>query len=275
VPQWWGLWGFEGPFREHPIGIFVLPALLAKAGYPAEQAAYAVGAVLSVVAVLMIKSVASPFVRDHERSALVWVALLLPIAFTYRIRANQEYPVLVLVLAALYATNRARTAPMWVAGTVAAAVALFLVKGIFVVFVPIVCALWLVVVRRADDGGHRTAWLGIAAAAVAVALAALAYEALYRRAAGESFFAYYIAERLGSNTGLAAASLPSGFDKLANVLWHGARVVWFAIPGSLVLIALAAKRDSWSRRFDRALAFCLLAAAVYVFTMSLGSNRAD
>ena len=27
APEWWGQWDFTGPFREHPIGIFVLPAL--------------------------------------------------------------------------------------------------------------------------------------------------------------------------------------------------------------------------------------------------------
>src|SRR6185436_2236794 len=48
APDWGGSWGFSGPFREHPIGIFVLPALLARAGYPAEQAAFAVGAVFSM-----------------------------------------------------------------------------------------------------------------------------------------------------------------------------------------------------------------------------------
>jgi 4-amino-4-deoxy-L-arabinose transferase-like glycosyltransferase len=275
VPEWWGLWGFEGPFREHPIGIFVLPALLARAGYPAEQAAYAVGAVCSVLAALMIQRVARPVLREHERSAVVWAAMLLPIAFTYRIRANQEYPVLILLLAAVHATDRARTAPVWIAGTVVATVGLFLVKGIFVVFVPIVCGLWLILVRRGEHGANRMAWLGIGASVVAVALSALGYETLYRQAAGDSFFTYYIQQRLGSNTGLAGESGGSGAARFSNFPWYIARVIWFAIPGSLVLMIFAARRDSWRTRIPPAVTFCVAVAAVYIVAMSLGSNRAD
>ncbi len=30
APQWWGGWNHEGPFREHPFGVFLLPALLTR-----------------------------------------------------------------------------------------------------------------------------------------------------------------------------------------------------------------------------------------------------
>ena len=33
APQWWGAFGLQGLFRDHPAGTFVPPALLAKAGY--------------------------------------------------------------------------------------------------------------------------------------------------------------------------------------------------------------------------------------------------
>jgi hypothetical protein len=48
APEWWGLWDFTGPFREHPIGILVLPALLGRIGYPAPQAAYAVNGIFQI-----------------------------------------------------------------------------------------------------------------------------------------------------------------------------------------------------------------------------------
>ena len=25
APEWWGLWGLTGPYREHPVGMFVVP----------------------------------------------------------------------------------------------------------------------------------------------------------------------------------------------------------------------------------------------------------
>ena len=33
-------WFMTGPYREHPVGLFVPAALLARVGYPADQAAY-------------------------------------------------------------------------------------------------------------------------------------------------------------------------------------------------------------------------------------------
>src|SRR6476646_1968928 len=36
APEWWGLWGFDGLYREHPVGILIPPLILAKLGFPAS-----------------------------------------------------------------------------------------------------------------------------------------------------------------------------------------------------------------------------------------------
>src|SRR5262245_3223163 len=113
APEWAGVWGFQGPFREHPIGIFLLPALLGQLGLPPLQTGYVIGACYSIAAILLIRSVAGLVVGRYESTAVQWVALILPIAFVYRVRASQEYPVLVLLLLAIYATERSRTSAPW------------------------------------------------------------------------------------------------------------------------------------------------------------------
>jgi len=273
APQWWGAWNFEGPFREHPVGILLLPAALASLGFPAEQAAYALGAVASALAIVLLGVLASSVLKPHEAAAVRWAALILPVAFVYRIRANQEYPVLVLMLIALIATEHARRQPLWIVGMVGAAIGLFLVKGIFVIFMPIACALWLLFVpsRESND---RPAWIGIAGSIVAVAVAVWLYERAYVHVAGDSFLRYYIETRLGSNTGLDRGTMPDVLDKVVNVGWYAARLVWFAVPGSLVLLFLAVRRR-WPRREASALHFVLALGAAYVLVMSLGSNRAE
>ena len=62
-----------------------------------------------------IARVTSLVVSRHESIAAQWAALILPAAFIYRIRASQEYPVLVLLLIALYATERSRRSTSWIA----------------------------------------------------------------------------------------------------------------------------------------------------------------
>ncbi len=275
VPQWWGAWDLEGPFREHPVGILVVPALLARLGYPAEQAAYAVGAAMSALAIVLVGDVAARIVRPHEVAAVRWAALLLPVAFVYRIRANQEYPVLVLMLLALLATDRARQRAVWIAGMAAAAVGLFLVKGIFVVFMPIVCALWLLLVPAAASERNRQAWAGIGVSLLVVAITVVLYEWAYRAVAGDSFFEYYIATRLGSNTGLDQGRMPDLMEKVPNLGWYAVRLAWFAVPGSLALVAAAAGGGWRQWRASPGLSFAVATGAAYVAVMSLGSNRAD
>src|SRR5438477_11078818 len=48
APEWWNLWsGFEGPYREHPAGVFLLPAVLGNLGFPAAQGAFLAGVAFS------------------------------------------------------------------------------------------------------------------------------------------------------------------------------------------------------------------------------------
>ncbi len=280
APEWGGSWGFSGPFREHPIGIFVPPALLARWGYPAEQAAFAVGALCSVAVLWMLRRVVAPLVHEHEAVAAQWAALILPIAFVYRVRATQEYPTFLLTLCALYATHRSRRSPVWIAGVVCAVCAVALVKGIFVIFVPVVCSLWILLLPDIDakpdkrTRGNAVAWIGIALAVVIVVAGTWVYELAYQRATGDSFFVYYLRSRVGENAGLTGLSF-SVSTKLYNLVWYIARLLWFGIPGSVVLLLSVRRLATASAAARRAASFALLAAAVYVVAMSIGANKAD
>jgi hypothetical protein len=154
APEWWGFWGLTGPYHEHPVGMFVVPAALARFGYPAGQAAYAVNALYQAASLLLIALIARSVVPRREADALGWIAQLLPIAFVFRIRANQEYAVLAGLLLALYACERARTRAAWVPGMLAGFVAVLLVKGVFAFMVPLTCGLWLLARGRVPRAGQ-------------------------------------------------------------------------------------------------------------------------
>jgi hypothetical protein len=173
APEWWGFWNSEGPYCEHPAGIFILPAALARLGFPPVQAAYAVNALYQaafVLAALIAASVASP--RDAR--ALGWLLQFILVAFVYRIRANHEFALLAAILFAVYSTERARTRTAWTAGMIAGFCAVLLVKGVFAIVVPVTCALWLL--ARADGAGDLRArwkaWAAVAAMPLAGALVA-------------------------------------------------------------------------------------------------------
>jgi len=293
APEWWGGMRSEGPYREHPAGIFLLPAFLGKLGYPPAQAAYAVNAVYQVLTLVLVQRVAAVFVTPVESRALGWMLQLLPIAFTYRIRANHEQAVLLCLLAALWATERARTDARWAALAALGVVGTLLVKGLFVVFVLAWCALWLLIVRRADGaprGADAGAWLGLGGAAALSAGVAAAYEWAYRAVAGVSFLDYYLGAQLGRATE-PRAPWPVVLHKLYNLVWYGARVVWFPFPASLVAAVTAwSRRDAFVAVLRRArpatapqaeararegLVFALGVSLVYLVLFSLSDRKAD
>jgi hypothetical protein len=279
-------WYMSGLFREHPAGLFVPAAALGALGYPASQAAYAMNAVYQVLGIVLLQRLAATLVPGLEARALGWLIQLLPIAFTFRIRANHEAAVLLCLLAALYGTERARRDARYGLLTVAALVGLLLVKGLLAAFGPALCVLWLVARRLTSERGQasdRWPWLGIAAGVAAMGAAAGAWEFLYRQATGEPFWSFYVARQLGvaSATG-AASGLPG---KLYNLAFYLGRLLWFAFPWSVFLVvafwqwrpgsgsaAEAAPPDAGARA---GALFTAAVVAVYVALFSLSDRRAD
>jgi 4-amino-4-deoxy-L-arabinose transferase-like glycosyltransferase len=279
-------WYMSGPFREHPAGYFWPAAALARLGYPPPQAAYALNALYQVLSIVLLQRLASALVRGLEARAVGWVVQLLPIAFTFRIRANHEQAVLLCLAAAVYGIERARRDPRFSLLTAAGLVGLLLVKGVLAAFGPALCALWLLVRRlaspdRASASGR--AWLGLALGVVAMAATALAYEYLYRQAAGEPFWPFYLSRQLG--VAAAAGGGSSLASPLANLVFYLGRVLWFAFPWSLFLLfaawrarrlrpgaagAAAEDRDALAGG-----AFAVSATLLYVGLFSLSARRAD
>ncbi len=281
-------WYMSGLFREHPAGLFVPAAILGALGYPPAQAAYAMNAVYQVLAIALLQRLVATLVPGLEAKALGWLIQLMPIAFTFRVRANHEAALLLCLLLALYGTERARRDPRFAILSAGGLVGLLLVKGILAVFGPALCVLWLLARRLTSDAvrppSDRWAWLGIAGGVLAMAATAAVYEVLYRAATGEPFWSFYVSRQLGvaAATGGAASGL---VGTLYNLVFYAGRVLWFAFPWS-VLLGVA-----WWRRRVRsqpdavtagpdagARAGALFTAALvglYVGLFSLSDRRAD
>jgi Dolichyl-phosphate-mannose-protein mannosyltransferase len=278
APEWGGAWNTEGPFKEHPVGILIPPVLLIRAGFPAGQAPYAVNMLYQVAVILLIPAVAALVVKTSESRPLAWLLQLIPVAFVYRIRANQEHPLLMCFLAMLYATARARQQPAWIGLTIVAFCALVLIKAAFAMFAVAGAALWLLLVPAPPGGSDRWAWLGLAAALAAAALVAVAYEAAYVRVTGESFLAFYGSTRLGASIRLSDTGLVS--HALVNIWWYFTRLLWFAAPWSLcavgVLIVSIRRRRLTTPLVDlRAAVWAFVTAAVYIVVLSPALVRAE
>jgi hypothetical protein len=282
APEWWGLWGAHGLFREHPIGIFILPALVARLGFPAAQAAYLVNGCFQAASLMLIASLATVYASRRESRALAWLLQVLLIAFVFRIRANQEFAVLAGMALALHATERSRERPAWACVTVAAFVWVLLVKGVFGLAVPVLCGVWLAV--RGPAPRRLAPWLALALTLVAAPLVAIGYEAQYRSVSGESFLAFYFGPRLDAGSVVDGALMrwPS------QALWYTGRLLWYALPwsvfaaGAFVLVLRkrvgrpsADGRVQEDQGHSRGLLFAAVSAGIFIAAFAVADRRAD
>lgn len=287
APEWWGFWNSYGPYCEHPVGMFVVPAALGLAGYPAGQTAYAVNALYQVVAFALITLIAVPIVGRRQALVIGTIVQLLPIAFVFRIRANQEYAVLAGLLFALYATERARERAIWIAGMLAGFSAVLLVKGVFAFMVPLVCGLWLIARSESLSAVTRPRgpWLAVLLMPVLGLVIAVAYESAYVHVTGRSFLAVYQSRQLPESAITEASPLTR---TAYNAAWYASRVLWYPFPWSVAAVAVGVgllRRRQWLPAFSRpdwltrpridGAWFGLVAALAVTAAFSLAHRKAD
>ena len=185
-------WYMDGPFREHPAGLMVPAAALARLGYPAPQAAYALNALYQVLTIVLVQRLAATLVPGLESRALGWLVQLLPdrLHVPHPREPRAGAPALPrggpLRHGAL--ASHARFALLTVAGLVG----VLLVKGVLAVFGPALCVLWLLARRLTASRpapSDRAAWLGLAAGVLAMHALAGADQHPTRLATGEGFCA--------------------------------------------------------------------------------------
>ncbi len=290
APEWWGLWNSEGPYCEHPAGIFILPAALARLGFPATQAAYAVNALYQAATFILVALIAASVAAPRDARALGWILQFILVAFVYRIRANHEFALLAGLLFAVYSTERARTRPAWTVGMVAGFCAVLLVKGVFAFVVPVACALWLL--ARADGAGDlRARWPAWAAIASCRSPARSSRGATRPptslRPAGPS----WPSTRAGSCPRPPSPKDRSSAAPRTSAAWYAARVLWYPLPFSLFagIVAWRGVRSGkvwpWRRTrsgegpaassLQQGAWFALATAIVLLGAFSLAHRKAD
>ena len=290
--EWGGLWGFEGLYREHPVGILIPPLILSRLGFPASQAPFLANAIYQVLSLVIIQRIAATIVPGVEARALTWMLQLIPIAFTYRIRANHEQAVLLLFLLALWSIEKSRKDARWIGLLIFSITAAVLVKGVFVAWLFIGCAAWLLVIGNDNNRNDRSvqpierirdrlrldwvAWAGLAISFATVLGVIAGYEFLYRQATHEPFLAVYISRQIGAAAEARGVSYLT--QKLSNLAFYGARLLWFAFPASIAVVAAFWKpgsREPVPQRIRQGFVFSAGLSLLYVVLFSLSDRHAD
>lgn len=281
APEWWGNWDHHGLFREHPIGVLLVPTLLASVGIPGVQAAYIAGIGAGLVSVLLIAGIVARVTNVTDGRAALVLLQVMPLAFIFRIRANHEYPMLVCLLLALVGIEAVRRSWRWVWVTPLALCAAVLVKAAFVA-VPLLAIGWWTLINplRTPGGLRRPITAGVLSAAAIIAMS-LAYDALYVRVTGEGFWAGYWARQFAPfSIGVQPTDQPGMLHHLGFYL---ARALWHPAPWSLALVtALLQTRHGLTKAWRalpetprRGLQFALLFAASTIVLLLPAARYAE
>jgi hypothetical protein len=280
APEWGGLWNGTGLWQEHPVGIYLLPIALAKLGYPDTQAAYAVGIAMGLACLLLLARLARDAEPSAGRSALVLLQLV-PAAFVFRVRANQEYPMLACLLVTLLALDGTRRSWQWTPAVAMALIAALLVKGVFVVLVLLGAGLWVLLNPLRVRGSIVRPLAALAIALVAMAATAFIYDQLYLRAAGTVFWAGYWRRQLGpvADAAPGVGALPLVY----HAFFYLAHLAWLSAPWGAGLFAaglgwLTRWRDAWHAQpaaLRGAALFALAFAATAIVMLSPSGRFAE
>jgi 4-amino-4-deoxy-L-arabinose transferase-like glycosyltransferase len=246
-PEWWGLWpeaGLTGLFLEHPAGVFLVPAALQRLGMPAEQGAYIVGVAAGLVSTLLLGMLTARVTSRAEGRAALVLLQVMPVAFIFRIRANHEYLMLVCLLAGLLGLDIVKRS-WWGLALVAFALAGgLIVKGFFVSLIALAMGLWTLLDPTRSAGSRVRQWIACAVAVAAMGATALAYDAIYLRATGVTFWAPYWARQIGPVT--FASPLDNARTIVSHLGFYALRLLWHPAPWSLAL--LVAGWAGWAGR---------------------------
>ncbi len=269
APEWWGHGYNIGLFRDHPPGIFWLPAALVRLGVPGRSAPLCANFLYLLLLLYVLHGLFTRFGGPEVGWAAAWAFLLTPIFLQYLMRANQELPLALAVVAAVYGLSRAEDSWRFKALYALALLLAVFIKGISALLLSM-CSLafWLFVSRK-----RQTLFLILAAHLLALAAVA-GFEAWYRAVTGgQGFWREYWRFQAGK-------AVEAGFRPLAkayNFVWYSARVLWFAAPWVFLLIygLVRSLKDRSSLVRERFLQFLLAASILIVLFFSLFDRKAD
>ena len=268
APQWWGHGGLQGPFQEHPPGILWLPALLARLGVKPNAAALCANFLYILLSLYFLFRLAGRWADSLLGWGAVFGIVLTPVFIQYLIRANQEPPLNLAVLAGIYGLARYQDSRRGGGLFIAALVLAVLVKGVSVLLLSMLAGLfWLIVARN-----KKTFVLIVVGHLVILGVVAV-FELWYRSVTHQSFWQSYYAIQ-------SARSLAGGFQplrKVYNLAWYAARVLVFAAPWVYFLLYewVAPKKRKIGRLRDPLLRFLVAGSLAVIVFFSLSDRKAD
>lgn len=269
APEWWGHGYHEGLYQDHPPGILWLPALLIRLGFPELSAVFYANFIYVFLSLYFIFLLARHFEGPLFGWSAVFACMLTPIFLQYLIRANQEPPLNLAVIAGLYGVVRSEESWKFRALFVASLIFAFLIKGVSAfILAALAIVYWLIFLRK------RKTLIFIVLAVVCALSTMVVFELWYRQITdGVGFWQNYLFFQQGQSGEIGLNPL----KKIANFVWYGARALWFSAPWVFFIFygIFKQRKDAASLLKNRFFSLCLSSALFVILLFSLLDRKAD
>lgn len=240
----WGenFWGFgpETYMRDQLPGQLALGVTLAKAGVPAAHALHILEMFFLLGAILICARIAASL--ESSFSDLLPAALiLLPLTFSYTVRANHEAGLFFFSALSLYAGLQLSRSKSWILAEVVSCLALMWIKGPFVLF-GFLLFTWGFLISEKNRSSYFSWLLTVILSGALVVVSGLLYEKTFQAWTGEPFFSVFWNIQIEQRA-LNKATHPWPLQKTLNASYYLGNYLGYALPWTLIALLSLIKVD--------------------------------
>ncbi len=277
TPKWGeNYWGFDPNtyMRDQLPGQTIAGIAFTKIGIPAKCALYVAELLFQILSLILFVKIAGTFIGDEDSSALYYLLLLTPLAFSYNLRANHEVGIMFFSLLALYAGLKLGEGIKYLFFIVLSCFGLLWIKGPFCLFAFVMTVIGFTFSRKKN---FVLLVVSLIAAALFSAFSAYLYEKTFQQITHESFFEVFWKIQIQGRNAMDN-SVQKGFiiQKLSNFWYYFSHYLGYSVPWCLLFIILLIKnfKNKVAIEFLKSpLSLCLLSAAMSYCVIFSMSNR--
>ena len=280
-PKWGeNYWSFapNSYMRDQLPGQLILGVAVSKLGIPAAQALHTIEMAFQILSIFLLVQIALQFVSYDKASVLYYGLLLTPLAFSYNIRANHELGIMFFCFLALYSGLKLSSSHLWSLGSALSCIMLLMIKGPFFVFGLIFTVLGYFFTEKKSSVINLFFAIGLSI--ILIALTMYAYESLFFKYTGQSFFLEFYKIQIQQRAMVSSHEHSFLVQKCLNFFYYFWHYLVYSLLWSFLLLLIILKnidhKEFMAKCFDFSksrLSFCFLLSAFVFCFMFMMSDR--
>lgn len=271
TPKWGeNIYGFDPStyMRDQLPGQTLMGIALTKMGVPATHALYILEMAFQILSIFLFVQIAQYFWEQKKATILFYSLLLIPMAFSYNIRANHESGIMFCSLLALYSGLKMGHSSKWIILAALASFGLLWIKGPFFIFGFILMTIGYFYSQEKNKSS-LTLLAAYFLSIVFILISAICFELVTRKLTGTSFFLEFWSIQIQQRAIGLTQKHHFIIQKMINFYYYFSHYLAYALPWSLLLIIFIIKNLKTSAFFKNCFTFiksplsqCMLSAAM-------------